>query len=120
MNELQSYILGEVSVAYYLAAFFFSTLAIIVSLYHHSRSRNVESESTPQHFSWRFLLWDNTKRIVTTLIVMFFFFRFSPTLFGKPLSMELAVGVGIGLALGLDKAIQFLQDRFDLFKMPRK
>lgn len=116
MNELKSYILGELSVAYYLAAGFFCFLAILISLYDHSRKRDVESARSPKEFSWRFLLWDNAKRIVTTLLVMFLIFRFSPLVLGKPLSMEYAVAVGFLLSLGLDKVIQWLRDKFNLFK----
>lgn len=116
MNELQSYILGELSVAYYLAAGFFCLLAILISLYDHSRKRDVNSTRSPRHFSWGFLIWDNAKRIVTTLLVMFLIFRFSPVVVGKPLSMEIAVGVGFLLSLGLDKVIQWLRDKFNLFK----
>jgi hypothetical protein len=116
MNELQSYILGELSVAYYLAAGFFCFLAILISLYDHSRKRDKDSTRTPEKFSWSFLLWDNAKRIVTTLLVMFLIFRFSPVVVGKPLSMEIAVGVGFFLSLGLDKVIQLLRDKFNWFK----
>lgn len=117
MQEFKSYILGELSVAYYFAAFFFSSIAILLSLYMHSRKRDVASTRTPVKFSWAFLLWDNLLRVLATLALMFLFFRFSPDIFGHPLSFPIAVGVGFFLSFGLDKAIQWLQQKFDILKM---
>jgi hypothetical protein len=119
MNEFKQLILGQISLAYYAAAAFFCGLAILLSLYSHSRTRDKNSRNTPYDFSWRFLLWDNFKRVVTGLILMFLFFRFSPEIFGKPLTMWWAVGIGFFLSFGLDKAIQFIQQKYDILKMPR-
>lgn len=117
MQEFKQYILGELSVPYYLAAFFFSSIAILLSLYMHSRHRDVSSTRTPVAFSWKFLIWDNLLRIAATISLMFLFFRFSPDIFGKPLSFPIAVGIGFFLSFGLDKAIQWLQTKFDILKM---
>jgi hypothetical protein len=117
MNELKQLILGELSIAYYMAAGFFSCLAILLSLYMHSRTRDKNSTATPEKFSWRFLLWDNAKRVFAGMILMFLFFRFSPDLFGRPLSMWLAVGIGFFVSVGVDRAIQFIQSKFpDILK----
>jgi hypothetical protein len=117
MQEFKQYILGDLSIPYYLAAFFFASISILLSLYSQSRTRNVASERTPIAFSWRFLIWDNFLRILVTISLLYLFFRFSPDIFGKPLSFPIAVGVGIFLSLGLDKAIQWLQQKFDIMKM---
>jgi hypothetical protein len=119
MEEFKGYILGELSIPYYLAAFVFSSLAIIVSLLLHARKRNPNSARTPEKFSFSFLIWDNLIRVMVTLILMFFFFRFSPRLFGGQLSMEIAVAVGFFLSFGLDKALQWIQQRFDVLKMAK-
>jgi hypothetical protein len=117
MQEFKQYILGELSIPYYLAAFFFSFIAILLSLYAHSRKRDPASTRTPVKFSWGFLLWDNLLRILATIALMFIFFRFSPDIFGKPLSFPIAIGIGFFLSFGLDKAIQWLQQKFDILKM---
>lgn len=117
MQEFKQYILGDLSIPYYLAAFFFSSIAILLSLYLHSRTRDVTSTRTPVRFSWTFLIWDNLMRIWVTIALMYLFFRFSPDIFGKPLSFPVAVGIGFFLSFGLDKAIQWLQQKFDILKM---
>lgn len=111
MQEFKELVLGNVSVAYYLAAEFFALLALILSLYLHSKKRDPNAASTPQQFSWLFLIWDNTKRIVVGQIVLFLIFRFVTELLGRQLNMWIAVGVGFVLSLGIDKVIQLIKDK---------
>ena len=91
---------GGKSFGYYLAGFFFAGLAILISLYQSSRKRDVNSPNTPVQFSWRFLLWDNFKRAVTTLIVMFILFRVFDL--GTP---TLMIAVGFCVSLAFDQII---------------
>jgi hypothetical protein len=107
LSELKGYILGTSSLTYYVAAEFFSLLALMVSLYLHSMKREPASHNTPYKFSWKFLLWDNTKRIFIGQTLMFLFFRFAPEVFGRQLDMWLACGIGALLSFGVDKAIQW-------------
>lgn len=120
MEEFKQLILGNVSVAYYLAAEFFALLALILSLYMSSKKRDVASSSTPVQFSWLFLIWDNTKRIVVGQITLFLIFRFITELLQRQLNMWIAVGVGFFLSFGLDKAIQMIKERSSLFDMNRE
>lgn len=120
MQEFKQLILGNVSVAYYLAAEFFALLALILSLYLNSKKRDVASSSTPVEFSWLFLIWDNIKRIVVGQITLFLIFRFVTELLGRELNMWIAVGVGFFLSFGLDKAIQVIKERSSLFDMNRE
>jgi hypothetical protein len=89
--------------SYYLSGFILSFAAIILSLLHHSLSRDRLSPNTPQRFSFWFLMGDNTKRILAGMIVMYFLFMLFD--FTSPAAK---VGVGFGVAFGLDKMIQFL------------
>lgn len=120
MQEFKQLILGNVSVAYYMAAEFFALLALILSLYLNSKKRDVGSSSTPVQFSWLFLIWDNTKRIVVGQIALFLIFRFITELLQRQLNMWIAVGVGFFLSFGLDKAIQMIKERSSLFDMNRE
>ena len=109
LTEAINIIMGGKSGGYYLAGFFFSFLAILLSLYQSSRKRDKNSTKTPYNFSWLFLLWDNFKRMITSMIAMFILFR----LFDLT-NVFAMIGVGFFLALGLDKTIQFLMDKTDL------
>lgn len=118
INEAIGIITGGKTGGYYLAGFFFSFLAILLSLYIHSRTRDKNSPSTPYNFSWTFLLWDNFKRIVAGIIVMFILFR------AADLSNIYAMlAVGFGVAFSLDKIIEFLMEKsniLDILKSDRK
>lgn len=111
INEALEIILGGKSGGYYIAGLFFSFLAILLSLKFYSKTRNKWSQNTPVQFSWKFLLWDNFKRISTSLILMFLLFRLFDL--SAPLAM---VGVGFFVALGSDKVIQLLMDKTDLMQ----
>jgi len=120
MNEFKHLILGELSGWYYLAAFVFSFLAILLSMWAGSKKRDVASSSTPTNYSWRFLLWDNAKRIFMGLIAIFLCFRFASALINRALSMEVAVGIGFFVSIGLDQVIGWLKQRFDFLQMDRE
>ncbi|MFT3680710.1 MAG: hypothetical protein QM791_23755 [Ferruginibacter sp.] len=109
ITEAMEIILGKKSEGYYLAGFFFSFLAILLSLYMHSRKRDRSSEKTPEGFSWKFLLWDNFKRIFASLICMFLLFRLFDL--SNPAAM---IGVGFCVGFGVDKLIEFLMERTNI------
>jgi hypothetical protein len=106
--EVKDAILGGKSIGFYVAAFFFAGLAILLSLYIHSRKRDVASINTPQRFSWYFLFWDNSKRIFAGITVVFLILRFL-----SPPKMEAALAIGFLVAFGLDKSIELLMERFN-------
>lgn len=120
MSEFKQLVLGNVSVAYYLAAEFFALLALILSLYLHSKKRDPQATSTPQQYSWLFLFWDNTKRIAVGQIAFFILFRFATEILGRQLNMWVAVGVGFLLSFGLDRVIQVIKDKSSLLDMNRE
>lgn len=108
LSETLKIILGDKPISYYLAGFFFACLAVLLSLYLHSKKRDKYSLNTPIDFSWKFLIWDNAKRAAASLIVSFLFFR----LFD--LSNEFAmVGFGFFISLGVDKVIEILISKTD-------
>lgn len=110
---------GGRGLSYYIAGFFFASLGILISLYYSSTKRNIDSQSTPRNFSWRFLLWDNTKRGVTTLVVMFILFR----VFDLS-AIPLMIGVGICVSIAFDRILVFLmgwsEGIFNLLASQRK
>jgi hypothetical protein len=119
MHELRQLIFGGISPVHYLAALFFSSLAILLSMWVGSAKRNVDSRNTPKQYSFRFLFWDNTKRILAGLIAMFLLYRFSSGLIGHALTMEAAVAIGFFISMGTDQVIGWLKQHFDVFRMNR-
>jgi len=102
-------VMGGKPLSYYLAGFIFTFFAVLLSVYLHSKKRDVSSTNTPVQFSFKFLLWDNAKRAIATLITVFMLFRLFDL--SSPFAM---VGVGFFISFGLDKAIQFLMDKTNI------
>lgn len=99
---------GDKEPSYYLSGFVFSFLAIILSMYLHSRKRDVDSPNTPRNFSYIFLIWDNFKRALASMIVMFIIFRVFDCS-----NVAVMISVGFFVALGVDKVIQWMMDNFN-------
>lgn len=119
MHEFKQLVLGNVSIAYYAAAEFFALLALVLSLWLHSQKRDKAAPTTPEPFSWIFLIMDNVKRIVVGQIALFLIFRFASEVLGRQLNMYMAVGIGFALSYGLDKFIQYLKQKTSFFDIDR-
>lgn len=121
--EIKQNVLGPLSIGYYASAFFFSFIGLLIMLYYRSTTRDKNSKRTPVNFSFWFLVWDNAKRMVTGLLVMYVLFRFASEFFSSPLSMRVALGIGFAISLGLEPMMKFLVDRSEvlsrLMEMPR-
>lgn len=106
INDALEIIFGDKTGGYYLAAFFFSGLGLIISLWQSSKKRNPLSPNTPKRFSWIFMLWDNAKRAFVTIIVEFILFR------AFDLSnILLMVGVGVSVGIAFDKLVEFIMSK---------
>ncbi len=108
ISDALAIITGNKGGGYYIAGFVFAILAILLSIYHHSKKRDKYSSNTPVNYSWFFLIWDNFKRASAGLIVMFIIFR----LFDCS-NIAVMIGVGFFVSFGVDKAIQWLMERTD-------
>ena len=113
---MKHYLLGNMPVAAFLAAFFFALIGVTISLLLQANKRDPGASSTPYHFSYRFLLQDNWKRIVLSLLLIFVTIRFYSELTGKELSMYFALGIG----LGLDKLAQVVKNASAVLQVNRK
>ncbi len=108
VDDALKIIFGGKGGGYYLAGAFFSFLAIILSIYLHSKKRDPQSPNTPVRFSFLFLMWDNFKRAVAGMILMFIIFRIFDCS-----NVMVMIGVGFFISLGVDKAIQWLMEKTD-------
>ncbi len=111
LREATEIIFGTKTGGYYLAGFVFSFAGILISLYYSSTKRDKASTNTPDKFSWSFLFWDNTKRVVVTLLTMFILFRVFD------LSNILAmIGVGVVVTLFFDQVLEFIMSSSEIIK----
>lgn len=120
--EVKGNLLGTLSLGYYISAGLFCLMAISLMRYRASLKRNPKSVSTPAKWNLWFFLRDNFGKVFFNMMLMFLFFRFCHLVFGRPLTMEMAVVVGVLMSAGLDKALDFFEKRtaISLFGMDRK
>lgn len=97
LKSILANILGEADVAHWISAIFFALVGIVVSLLISSSKRDARSPGTPYKFSWRYLIFDNGKRIALSILLVFITLRFSQELLSAQFTMYFALGVGLGL-----------------------
>ena len=83
----------------------FAIFGAILSLLLDSNTRNVDSCRTPKKYSYYFLLKDNSKRIVITLILICVFMRFTKELLG----IEPSVYWSFFIGFSSDKLSEYLK-----------
>lgn len=106
-------------IEYYISGFIITAIGVLFALYVKSKKRDPESPNTPTKFSWRFLIWDNTKKVVVILLLIFLLFRaFDLTDTWKQIS------VGMIVPWFFDQILFFLEERSsiicELLGMDRK
>lgn len=89
------------------AAFVFALLGILLTLLMGSTSRDPNSKGSPFSFSWRYLLSDNSKRIMASLLAVIITIRFMPEI----LNLELKVWYGFGVGMCWDGLALFIKQK---------
>ena len=115
METLQSFILGGLPIPMLLAALFFALLGVTLNLLIDTSTRKPETTDTPVHFSLRFLLCDNWKRILLSVLLILVTIRFCEELTGLHLNMFVSLLIGFGF----DKLSKFLKGKSDVLKVNR-
>lgn len=114
MIKINPYILGDVEPALFIASAFFAFIGILIVLLLGTRLRDKESETSPEHFSWRYLLSDNAKRIFASVLCTLVVLRFMPEVLGVKLSAWMGFVVGTfwdGIALIIKQKTTLLDPR---------
>ena len=95
MLKINPYILGDVEPALFVAAMFFAAIGILVILLLGSRLRKPNSDTSPEKFSWRYLINDNAKRIYGNIVCVLVTLRFMPELFNVTLTPWMGFVIGL-------------------------
>lgn len=93
---MNKYILGDIEPGLYLACLLFALVGVLITLLVGSTMRDPNSKYSPLKFSWRYLLYDNAKRILLNLLLIMVSLRFMTELTGWELSVWKAFIIGIG------------------------
>jgi len=110
MKEFITLALGTDSIVAFLGLAFFAFVGVLLSLLIQTTKRDVQSESTPFEFSWKFLMSDNVKRFLAGLILIYVSLRFTPELFGVDINAFWAFVIGFGS----DKIAEILKTKTNI------
>lgn len=120
MKEFFSYLIGNFSLPFFAALYFFAILGVIIKLLLHANTRDQNSSNTPQKFSVWFLIKDNRKRILLNVIVIYLTIRFMSYFIDFDPTNKEAWLVGATLVgLGFDKALEKWKEKGSLLKVKR-
>lgn len=91
----KTYILGDIDPALFGASLVYACLGILLTLLLGTTVRDVHSEFSPDHFSWKYLWNDNTKRLLANFICVPLTLRFMPEVLGVELTVWKGLIVGL-------------------------
>lgn len=126
--EKYSYLLGFTEARLFLTMLLFAVVGIGLSLLMDAQTRDQNSPSTPIKFSFKFLLRDNWKTILTTAIAVLITLRFAPLLFpdqfkvdqtGDPKAIEWFLFGSFGIGLLYNQLVQFLKKKISILNVER-
>lgn len=105
-QQILSSLFGAIAPGMFISCLVFLAIGSYLSLNFEANKRNVDSNSSPKHFSYRILLQQNWQRILTNGIAGYIIIRFYPDFFGSALSEFGALCAG----LGIDRVIMMIKN----------
>ena len=109
-KEFMDLLTGLIPVVYYLAAYVFVFLGLVIKWYVQIRKGVKTNPETPERFSWKYFIAHNlfTKLFgfFASVVITFVALRFSVEIFNLPMSMFFAFLLGIGFDFVVDKVSQ--------------
>lgn len=119
MKDFIHFLTGNIQIAMFWALFFFAALGVTINLLLHASARDQQSPDTPVKFSLRFLLYDNWKRILLSVLLIYVTIRFASTIFVLTLdgNNELYLFVAVLIGFGYDKLAELIKKKGTLLKV---
>lgn len=124
--EKYSYLLGFIPAGFFLAMLFFSAIGVLMALLIDAQKRDQNSASTPKKFSFWFLLKDNWKTILLSVLAILVTLRFAGSVFpdqftsedlASPLGKEKWLFGSLLIGLVYNSLLQFIKEKSDLLKV---
>jgi hypothetical protein len=126
--ENYSYIFGVVQPGMFIAMVIFSAIGVTMALLGDAQTRDQNSPSTPEKFSFLFLLKDNWKTILLSFLAVILSLRFAPILFPDQFTTD-ALSDFMGkekwlfgsfmIGLLFNGLLQLLKSKADILKVKR-
>lgn len=122
MKEFTSYLIGNISIAMFCALYFFALVGVTINLLMHANSRNQKSYNTPVNFSVKFLMWDNWKRIVLAVLLIYISIRFVTKIVTINVddNSELYLFMAVIIGFCYDKLLQLWKEKSSILKVRKQ
>jgi hypothetical protein len=108
-------LLGSYDLTTFFGFLFFALVGVLISLLWQANTRDQNTTDSPVKFKWWFLLKDNWKRIISSILLIYVTIRFFKELTHLDLNMFLSLCIG----LGWDKLSEFIKSKTDILKVER-
>ena len=126
--ENYSYVFGLAPAGLFIAELIFAVIGMLMALLGDATTRDQNSINTPQKFSFWFLIKDNWKTIVLSILAVLITLRFAPLLFSdqfttealdQPMGKEKWLLGSFFIGLAFNGLLQFLKDKSTILKVKR-
>lgn len=107
MKYMNKYILGEIDPGLYMASLLFAFVGVLITLLVGSTMRDPNSKYSPVKFSWRFLIYDNAKRILLNILLIMVSLRFMTEITG----WEISVWKGFIIGISYDSLLLIIKQK---------
>ena len=114
--SIWSYLLGNYTTNQFIAMFIFAFLGMCFTLLILTTGRDPNSPNSPTKFNWGYLIKDNWKRIVLSLIVIYVSFLFATNLFGIEITDSNCTWIAFCIGVGIDGIIGIIKTKANIFK----
>jgi len=126
--ENYTFLLGFIPLEMFLYMFFFASVGVVLALLADSLKRNKASKNTPEKFSFLFLVKDNWKTIVLTILLILVSLRFAGSLFptqftdadlASPIGKEKWLFGSLIIGFMYNTLLQVLKQKSEILKAKR-
>lgn len=122
--ELLHNIIGDVSVQWFISMMLFALVGATINLLLNVSERDKNSDNTPYHFSLKFMLLDNWKRMLSTLLLIFVFVRFMPLVLPSDIlstikDEDALLFMALIIGYSFDKLSEILKDKLNILTVNR-
>jgi hypothetical protein len=117
-------IIGAGGAQHFITMMIFALVGATINLLTNVSKRDKLSASTPMDFSLKFMLLDNWKRMVSSLLLIYLFIRFMPLLIPSGVyetidgDVEFIIAIAIGYSF--DKLSELLKDKAKFLSVNRE
>ena len=121
--EFITNLIGAGGAQHFFSMMFFASIGANINLLTNVNNRNKNSTKTPVEFSFKFLLRDNWKRMVSSLLLIYLFVRFLrlllPSKLFETMPDEFEFVVAIIIGYSFDKLSELLKDKAKILSVKR-